>query len=75
MVWISRFRGSGKDEPADPWDETVIKGAMYNAPKAIRSSAENAAAAGDSADAQIAQEIKRRQISLVVRYVSAVRAR
>ena len=75
MVWTSRFRGSGKDEPADPWDETVINGALDNAPKAIRSSADNAAAAGDSADAQIAHEIKRRQISLVVRYVSAVRGR
>lgn len=75
MVWISRFRGSGKDEPADPQDETVINRALYNAHKAIRSSAENAAAPGDSPDAQIAQEIKRRQISLVVLYVSAVRAR
>ena len=75
MVWLSRFRGSGKDEPADPWDETVIKGAQYNANKAIRSSSENAVAPGDSLDAQIAHEIKRRQISLVVRYVSALRAR
>jgi hypothetical protein len=75
MVWISRFRGSGKDEPADPWDETVINGALYNAHKAIRSSSASAAAPGDSPDAQIAQEIKRRQISLVVRYVSALRAR
>jgi hypothetical protein len=75
MVWLSRFRGSGKDEPADPWDGTVINGALYNARKAIRSSSENAAAVGDSADAQIAHEIKRRQISLVLRYVSAVRGR
>jgi hypothetical protein len=75
MVWLSRFRGSGKDEPADPWDETVIDGALYNAPKTTRSSSENAAPAGDSPDAQIAHEIKRRQISLVVRYVSAVRGR
>ena len=74
MVWLSRFRGSGKDEPADPWDETVIDGALYNAHEAIRSSPKNAAAPG-SLDAQIAQEIKRRQISLVVRYVSALRAR
>ena len=75
MVWLSRFRGSGKDEPADPGDETVINGALYNAHKAIRSSSENAAAPGDSPDAQIAHEIKRRQLSLVVRYVSALRAR
>jgi len=75
MVWISRFRGSGKDEPADARDETVNNGALYNAHKAIRSSAENAAAPGDSPEAQIAHEIKRRQLSLVVRYVSALRAR
>jgi hypothetical protein len=74
MVWLSRFRGSGKDEPADPGDETVIDGALYNAHEAIRSSPKNVAAPG-SLDAQIAQEIKRRQLSLVVRYVSALRAR
>ena len=75
MVWTSRFRGSGKDEPADPRDETVIDDALYSARKAIRSSSENAAVAGDNPDAQIAHEIKRRQISLVVRYVAAVRGR
>jgi hypothetical protein len=75
MVGISRVRRSGTVEPADPWDGTVINGALYNARKAIRSSSENAAAPGDSPDAQIAHEIKRRQISLVVRYVSAVRGR
>ena len=75
MVWTRRFRGSGKDQPADPRDETVIDGALDNTRKVIRSSSENAAAPGDSPDPQIAHEIKRRQISLVVRYVSAVRGR
>jgi hypothetical protein len=75
MGWISRFRASGKRELADPWNETIINGAPYNAHKAIRSSPENAAAPSDSPAAQIAEEIKRRQLSLVGRYVAAVRAR
>jgi hypothetical protein len=75
MSWISRFRASGGAEPADPWNETVINGAPYDVRKAIRSSPENPAAPGDRPDAHIAEEIKRRQISLAVRYVAAVRAR
>ena len=75
MGWISRFRASGEDEPADPWDGTVINGAPYDAHKAIRSSSENPAASVDRPDAQIAEEIKRRQLSLAVRYISALRAR
>ena len=74
MGWISRFRASGKAEPADPWDE-LINGAPYNAHKAIRSHPENPAAPSDRPDAHIAEEIKRRQLSLAVRYVAAVRAR
>ena len=74
MDWISRFRASGKAEPGDPADETVIKGAPYDAHKAVRSSRQSPAGPGDP-DAHIAEEIKRRQISLVVRYVAAVRAR
>ena len=75
MGWISRFRASGKRELTDPWNETIINGAPYNAHKAIRSSPESPAAPGERPDAHIAEEIKRRQLSLVVRYVAAVRAR
>jgi hypothetical protein len=77
MGWTSRFRfrASGEAKPADPWDETDINGAPYDAHKAIRSSPENTAAPGDRPDAQIAEEIKRRQISLAVRYVATLRAR
>jgi hypothetical protein len=50
--------------------------AHYMTPhQAIRNSPANAAAAGDRADARIAEEIKRRQISLALRYVAAMRAR
>jgi hypothetical protein len=74
MGWISRFRASGGAEPAVPWNETVINGAPYDARKAIRSSPENPAAP-DRPDPHIAEEIKRRQLSLAVRYLAAVRAR
>jgi len=69
MSWINRFRASGRAEPADPWNETVI-----NTRKATRGSPENPAAA-ERPGAHIAEEIKRRQLSLAVRYVAAVRAR
>ena len=72
MGWNSRFGASGEAESGDPVDETVINGAPYDAHKAVRSSPQSPAAPGD---AHIAEEIKRRQISLVVRYVAAVRTR
>jgi hypothetical protein len=75
MGWVSRFRVSGKAEPVDPSYETVINGTPYDAHKATRSIPENPATAGAPRDAQIAEEIKRRQVSLAVRYVAAVRAR
>ncbi len=66
MDWMSRFRASGKAEPADPADETVINGAPYDAQKEIRNSPQDPAAPGDP---------KGRQISAMVRYVTALRAR
>jgi hypothetical protein len=70
MGWISSFQASGEAKLANPWDETVINGAPYDTHKAIRSNPP-----GDRPDAHISEEIKRRQLSLVVRYVAAVRAR
>ncbi len=75
MGWINRFRASGEAEPGDPWDETVINGTPYNAHKTTGGTSENRAAAAGPGDAHSAEEIKRRQISLAVRYVTAVRAR
>jgi hypothetical protein len=72
--WMSRYRGSGAAEPADPTDETVINGAPYDARKEIRRSLQNPAAPGDRPEA-VAEEIKRQQLSAVVRYVAAMRAR
>jgi hypothetical protein len=75
MGWISRFRASGEAERANPWDEAVINGVPYDLHKAIRGGAEKPAATADRPDAHVAEEIKRRQISLAVHYVAAVRAR
>jgi hypothetical protein len=75
MARINTFGASGEDERADPSDETVINGAPYDGDQAIRSGAENPAVPVDRPDAQIAEEIKRRQVSLTVRYVAALRAR
>jgi hypothetical protein len=74
MDRIDALRASNKDERADPADETVINGAPYDAHEAIRSGPENPATPADRPDTHIADEIKRRQISLAVRYVAALRA-
>lgn len=74
MGWISRFRASEGAAPSNRRDETVINGVAYDAQKKIRSSLENLSVPGDRPEA-IAEEIKRRQISAIVRYVAAVRAR
>jgi hypothetical protein len=64
-------------KPTDPWDETAIKDAPDDAHKAVRGNLENpnSAAPGDRPGVQIAEEIKRQQTSIAVRYVAAVRAR
>jgi hypothetical protein len=73
MGWINMLRASGETQRADPSDETVTNGAPYNAHPAIRSNAENPAASVDRAGAQVSEEIKRRQLWLLERYVAAVR--
>jgi hypothetical protein len=72
---ISTLRESGEAQAGDPSNETVTVGARYGAHKAIRSGAEKPAAQVDSTEARIAEEIKHRQLSLVVRYVAAMRTR
>ena len=65
MFWISRFPLSTTNGTSSP----------YHVHETIRSGPENAASPGASPDPQIAEEIKRRQILLALRYVVAVRAR
>ena len=75
MDRIGALRASDQVRRADPSDETVINGAPYDAPKEIRNSPRYPAAPGDPSDAGIAEEIKQRQVSALVRYVAAFRAR
>jgi hypothetical protein len=75
MGRINSFGPSGEAERANRSNETVINGAPYVGDQAIRSGAENLAASVDRPDAQISKEIRRRQVSLAVRYVAALRAR
>jgi hypothetical protein len=75
MGWINRFREATDAEPARPEDETIINEAPYARFNVVRSSAEKPTAAGAPQNADIADEVKRRQISLAVRYVATVRAR
>ncbi len=76
MGWVSRLFTPGEAESVSPWDETVINGAPYHPQKPTRSGAEDSAGGtDDSLAAQNAEEIKRRQVSLAVRYLAAVRAR
>jgi hypothetical protein len=74
MSWLNTFLASGEvgvGARPDPCDETVINGAPYDARNADRSGAEHPVT---RPDAQIAAEIKRRQIALVTRYVATVRS-
>lgn len=71
MGWTRRFRVSGDAKPVGAGDETIMNGAPYLGPEASRSEPKKPVAVGDHA----AEEIKRRQVSLVVRYVTTMRAR
>lgn len=75
MGIIDSIRESGESRPADPLDDTVINGAPYDARQTIQGGTEKPAAPTDGPDTQIAEEIKRQQILLAVRYVAAVRGR
>jgi hypothetical protein len=75
MGRINTFGAFGEAERADSSDETVISGAPYGPHQASRHGAENRSAPVDRPDAPIAEEIKRQQVSLAVRYVAALRAR
>jgi hypothetical protein len=72
---INTFRASGEAEPTYPADETVMNGTSCDADKTIQNGAEDPVTPVDASDARVAEEIRRRQISLALRYVAAVRAR
>jgi hypothetical protein len=70
MGWMHLWRSSREAEWADSLDETVINSSQHDPRRAGASSA-----AGFGPDAEIPEEIKRRQTSLMVSYIMALRAR
>lgn len=75
MGWIGKLLAAERVPSGSRWDEAVVNGAPYHPQKPARSSTENSADGAYGLDAQDAEEIKRRQVSLAIRYVAAVRAR
>ena len=75
MSSIDKFRAPREAEPAAARRETAIHNPPYDARTAMWSSFENAAAPSEIRGGAIPEEIKRRQVSLALRYVLAVRAR
>ena len=73
MGWTSR----ALDVPVQggPYDDTVINVAPYNARQAAGGGAIRSAAHGAAKQTQSSDEIRRRQLSLLARYVVSTRAR
>jgi hypothetical protein len=74
MNRIDPYLGSAEAERADPSEETVINGAPYHGHQVTQGGTEKPAAV-TLQDPQNAEEIRRQQIALAVRYVAALRAR
>lgn len=74
MGWISRLGFSDEAETDNPWVEAVINDIADDPRKTIRSDTDSLPAPRNCRDARIAEEIKRRQLSLAVRYVWVARA-
>ena len=73
--WMSRFWATGEPDLAQAGHKTISEGASHEIPRVLPSSREGLVAPSVQSDAQINEEIKRRQISLAVRYVMIVRVR
>jgi hypothetical protein len=76
MNWISKSLRLGRGEAFEPADETNINGTPYDARLAIQDSLiRGTPKTRIVPDDHTAEEIKRRQVSLALRYIMAVRAR
>ena len=71
MGWISRFRVSGDAKPVGAGGRGHYKRRAILGPGASLTEPKKPIAVGD----QATEEIKRRQVSLVARYVTTMRAR
>jgi hypothetical protein len=72
MSWSRIFFAFGRSAPAAPFDETVVNGVQHYAKDAIPGGEPTSFA---RPGAQIADDIRRRQLALITRYVTTVRAR
>jgi len=72
MAWLKLFSPSDAVAAADAGDVTIINGAPYDG-GGSRSVAETPALP-DRPDPRLSEEIKRRQVALLLRYVVAIRA-
>jgi hypothetical protein len=75
MSWINTLLSSaavGEAVSADSFDKSIVDRAPYDARKARRRGAENPVV---RPSAQVSEEIKRRQISLITRCVATLRVR
>ena len=74
MGWFNLFPPSDAATAAD-YEVTVIDGAPYDAHAGIPTAVETHAASTNRPVPQVAEEIKRRQVALLERYVAAIRLR
>ena len=72
MSWTKIFSASGRSAPAAPGDETAVNGVQHYVKDAIPGSDQTSFA---RPGAHISDEVKRRQIALITRYVTTIRAR
>lgn len=76
MSWIRQSRGFATGERSDPADETVINSAPLDSRRATPDRPIGGGSRTPTVpDDHTAEEIKRRQVSLALRYIMAVRAR
>lgn len=76
MNWISKSLGFGRGEAFNPAGETIINRAPDDASFAIQDGLIRGTPKIPTVpDDHTAEEIKRRQVSLALRYIMAVRAR
>jgi len=71
MERVDAHRASGRVAAADSWEDTVINDVPYFANRPVPVGRD---APIDQSDGRLAEDVKRRQIALAVRYVAVMRS-
>jgi len=71
MRWLDRISPSDADAAGAPADATIIKGDDSRQSRSVAGTP----ALSDAPDPPLSEEIKRRQVALLLRYVTTIRAR